>query len=222
MASPPDRPRDDERRLGPTLGWPVGETADFLDRPADHRWHRSLGVLFGGGAVVFARCWITASRAKASITSETWRCQPCQLRVSVIEPELGLGGLEGVLDRPAPTLDADQHLERGAGRAPGGEVGQAGIAEAAPDEQATRPGAGLRAADLLGFEIRQLQIGPAPRSGLRPAGGQAPSRGPLVPSPAEARTQADAGKPRAISSAVPATGASPQDQNGCVPATPST
>ena len=33
----------------------------------------------------------------------------------VIEPELGLGGLEGVLDRPAPTLDADQHLERQAG-----------------------------------------------------------------------------------------------------------
>ena len=33
--------------------------------------------------MVFARCWITASRAKASITSETWRCQPCQLRVSL-------------------------------------------------------------------------------------------------------------------------------------------
>src|SRR3954464_14922158 len=78
----------------------------------------------------------------------------------VVEPELGLGGLERVLDRPAPTLDADQHLERGAGRAPGGGVGQAGIAEAAPDEQATRPGAGLGAAGLLGFEIRQLQVAP--------------------------------------------------------------
>src|SRR3954471_13338545 len=77
-----------------------------------------------------------------------------------VEPELVLGGLERVLDRPAPALDADQHLERGAGRAPGGEVGQAGIAEAAPDEQATRPGAGLGAADLLGFEIRRLQVGP--------------------------------------------------------------
>src|SRR3954449_863291 len=128
----------------------------------------------------------------------------------VVEPELGLGGLERVLDRPAPTLDADQHLERGAGRAPGGEVGQAGIAEAAPDEQATRPGAGLGAADLLGLEIRPLQVGPV----VEPR--------PLGAVTAERRTQADAGEPRAIPSAVPATGASPQDQNGRVPATPST
>ena len=34
-----------------------------------------------------------------------------------------------------------------------------------------------------------------------------------MPSPAERRTQADAGKAWAISSAVPATGASLQDQN---------
>ena len=125
----------------------------------------------------------------------------------VLEPELGLGGLERVLDRPAPTLDTDQHRERGPAWAPGGEVSQAGIAEAAPDEQAARPGAGRRAADLLGIQIRQLQIRP---------------RGPLVPSPAERRAQADAGKARAISSAVPATGALPQEQNGCVPVTPST
>src|SRR3954452_7972389 len=44
-------------------------------------------------------------------------------RLVVVEPELVLGGLERILDRPAPALDTDQHLERGAGRAPGGEVG---------------------------------------------------------------------------------------------------
>jgi len=35
----------------------------------------------------------------------------------VVEPELVLGGLERVLDRPAPALDTDQHLERGTGLA---------------------------------------------------------------------------------------------------------
>src|SRR3954469_17575905 len=44
-------------------------------------------------------------------------------RLVVVEPELVLGGLERVLDRPAPALDTDQQLERGTGRAPSGEVG---------------------------------------------------------------------------------------------------
>jgi hypothetical protein len=41
-----------------------------------------LRILFGGVAV-FARCRMAAIMAKASKTSETWRCQPCQERVSL-------------------------------------------------------------------------------------------------------------------------------------------
>ena len=113
----------------------------------------------------------------------------------VIEAELVLGGLERVLDHPAPTFDTNRQVERGSGRAPSGEAGQAGIAEAALDEQAACAGAGLRAADLLGIKIRQLQIGPGLQSGSWLVGGQAPSRTPLVPSPAERHVQAIAGKP---------------------------
>jgi len=35
------------------------------------------------GVVLFARCRIGAIMEKASMTSETWRCQPCQERVSL-------------------------------------------------------------------------------------------------------------------------------------------
>ena len=71
MTSSPDRPGDHKRRLDPALSQSAGETADLLDGPADHRRRGAAAMLFGGGAVVFARWRITASSAKASITSET-------------------------------------------------------------------------------------------------------------------------------------------------------
>src|SRR5436305_13097272 len=40
----------------------------------------------------------------------------------VVEAEFGLRGLESVLDSPPVALDGDEGLDRGAGRAPGGEV----------------------------------------------------------------------------------------------------
>ncbi len=39
----------------------------------------------------------------------------------VMEPELVLGGLEAVLDRPAMSLDTDDSVYSRAGRTPGGE-----------------------------------------------------------------------------------------------------
>ena len=42
----------------------------------------------------------------------------------VIEADLVLGGLERVLDRPAPPLDGHQGLDRRADRTPGREVGE--------------------------------------------------------------------------------------------------
>jgi hypothetical protein len=57
----------------------------------------------------------------------------------VSETQLRLGGLEGVLDGPAPPLNGDQDLDPGPGRAPGGEEGKLPIREAAPDQEPARP-----------------------------------------------------------------------------------
>src|SRR5271155_261653 len=47
----------------------------------------------------------------------------------VVEPELVFGCLEAVLDRPAMALDADQGLDRGPCRTPGGEVGEIAVGD---------------------------------------------------------------------------------------------
>ena len=51
----------------------------------------------------------------------------------VVEAQLILGGLEAVLDRPAPSLNRNQGLDAGCGRAPGGEVGAGPACDRAPD-----------------------------------------------------------------------------------------
>jgi hypothetical protein len=59
---------------------------DFLDRPADEVrvcGIRLAWVFFGVTATVLALLRMIAIMAKASITSETWRCHPCQDRVSL-------------------------------------------------------------------------------------------------------------------------------------------
>src|SRR5512144_841594 len=130
--------------------------------------HRTIGGsarrgAFWGAMTAFARWRITASRAKASMTSETWRCQPCQLRVSLWSSPLG--GLEAVLDRPAATFGTDQGLDGRALRAPGGEKGQALVGEAASDEQAARPQAmAARIALSLCLEVRQHHHTPSRRA----------------------------------------------------------
>src|SRR5215218_2997302 len=60
-----------------------GHAPDLLDRPADQSTgRRALVFVFGGGS--WFAWWRTAAiMAKASITSETCRCQPCQDRVSL-------------------------------------------------------------------------------------------------------------------------------------------
>src|SRR3979490_2421168 len=61
-----------------------GDAADFLDRHTD-QWSRGYSLIFAVvrrlvffGGCELARWRITAIMAKASITRETWRCQPCQ------------------------------------------------------------------------------------------------------------------------------------------------
>src|SRR5690349_25073567 len=61
-----------------------GDTPDFLHRPVDQRrLLRIIVRLLFGGAGMLALRRIAASIAKASMTSETCRCQPCQERVSL-------------------------------------------------------------------------------------------------------------------------------------------
>src|SRR5215211_1065277 len=77
-------PGDDGGGLDVALRQARGNPADFLHRPADQwRLLRIIRRLLFGGARVLALRRMEASIAKASITSETCRCQPCQERVSL-------------------------------------------------------------------------------------------------------------------------------------------
>ena len=83
MGSAPERPCYDVGGLDAALGQFCRDAADFLDGPADQgRAFRRIRRVFGGGAAL-ARQRMAAIMAKASITSETWRCQPCHERVSL-------------------------------------------------------------------------------------------------------------------------------------------
>src|SRR5665648_1000418 len=76
MGSSPERPGDDVRGLDASLSQFCGDAADFLDRPADQC--RALRRVIFGGGMAFARWRMVAIMAKASMTSDTCRCHPCQ------------------------------------------------------------------------------------------------------------------------------------------------
>src|SRR6202521_3848788 len=83
VGAAPERPCDDVRVLDAPLGELHGDAADFLDRPADQEdLVRGRSVVFLG-APALARWRMAAIMAKASMTSETCLCQPCQERVSL-------------------------------------------------------------------------------------------------------------------------------------------
>ena len=83
VGAPPQRPCDDVSGLDAPVGELDGDAADFLDRPADQarRLGGGGGVFLGGTALAWWR--MAVIMAKASITSETCLCQPCQERVSL-------------------------------------------------------------------------------------------------------------------------------------------
>src|SRR5436309_11803921 len=83
MRAAPRGPGDHEGRLDPALLETCGHAADFLDRPAYQRCSLASSFLFWGDVSVLARSRTTAIMAKASITSDTCRCQPCHERVSL-------------------------------------------------------------------------------------------------------------------------------------------
>jgi hypothetical protein len=82
VGSSPRRPGDDASGLDSSLRQPDGDATDLLDGPADQLWRGFVRILFGGVAW-FAWWRIAAIMANASMTSDTWRCQPCQERVSL-------------------------------------------------------------------------------------------------------------------------------------------
>src|SRR3954447_8236072 len=84
MGAAPQGPGDDGGGLDLALRQARGNPADFLHRPADQRrFLRIIVRLLFGGADVWALRRVAVSIAKASMTSETCRCQPCQERVSL-------------------------------------------------------------------------------------------------------------------------------------------
>ena len=85
VSSPPDRPCENAVDRDAPLSELDSDATDFLDRPADQERclvRRRGGVFLGAGSAL-ARWRMTAIMAKASMTRETWRCQPCQERVSL-------------------------------------------------------------------------------------------------------------------------------------------
>src|SRR3954467_15863970 len=84
MGAAPEGPGDDGGGLDLALPQARGNPADFLHRPADQRrFLRIIRRLLFGGAGMLALTRMAVSIAKASMTSETCRCQPCQERVSL-------------------------------------------------------------------------------------------------------------------------------------------
>ena len=79
ISAAPQGPGDDGGGLDLALRQAPSNSADFLHRPADQwRLLRIIRRLLFGGAGVLAWRRMAASMAKASMTSETCRCQPCQ------------------------------------------------------------------------------------------------------------------------------------------------
>src|SRR3954452_5103681 len=84
MGAAPEGPCDNLGGLDLALRQAPSNSADFLHRPADQQCLlRIIRRLLFGGARVLAWWRMAASMAKASMTSETCRCQPCQERVSL-------------------------------------------------------------------------------------------------------------------------------------------
>ena len=82
MGASPARPCDDVSGSYTALSKLVGDPPNLLDRPADQILMVRILDLFGG-VTLLARYRITAIMAKASMTRETWRCQPCHERLSL-------------------------------------------------------------------------------------------------------------------------------------------
>ena len=86
MSASPERQCNDMGGMNLLRCEAGGDAPDFLYRPADQLAvlrHADRIFFWGSKGRVLVRLGRTAIIANASITSETWRCQPCQERVSL-------------------------------------------------------------------------------------------------------------------------------------------
>jgi hypothetical protein len=92
----------------------------------------SGGFVLGGGMLVAWRR-MAAIIAKASMTSETWRCQPCHERVSLCSSPssfLAVSKLSSIALR----CPLDQGFDACSSRTPGAEKRQVTISDVAADQ----------------------------------------------------------------------------------------
>ena len=162
---------------------------------------------------------MAAGIAKASMTSATCRRQPFQAcpgeswgaGLAVVEAQFVFGHLEAVLDGPAPSFHSDQHRNRRAGGAPGGEKGRSAISDITADHKAPGPQTGRGLVVFGRLKVGQFQIGPVEQPFAFAAG------------PADNRCPAEGSSVSAIAAAVPAIGGLlPQELNWLMALTPGT
>src|SRR3954463_10156670 len=92
----------------------------------------------------------------------------------VVEAEFGLGGLEAVLDRPAPPFDSNQRLDAGPCRAPRGEVGAVAPSPADRRFQAEESNSFAMSSAVLdtsGLPIQEWKVYPPETNSLSEAAG---------------------------------------------------
>src|SRR4051795_6826631 len=162
MGAAPQGPGDDEGGFDLALRQARSNTADFLYRPADQsRLLRIIVRLLFGGAGVLALRRMAASMAKASMASETCRCQPCQERVSLCRgptrfwPSRSRPRWPSVGPRPLPGFPF--RSRRGTKSS---EKGQLAISDSAADKKAPGPQTGQALVVFGRFKIGEFHIGP--------------------------------------------------------------
>src|SRR5689334_18848264 len=213
MGAAPEGPCDDGGGLDLALRQACGDTADFLYRPADQpRLLRIIVRLLFGGVGVLALRRMAASIAKASMTSETCRCQPCQERVSLwSRPNsfLAVSKLSSMAQR-RPSTATRVFISVPAGH----QVAKKARSPSAMLRRIRRP---------LVHRPDRVSLYSAPSRSASSRQAQSNSRSPLLPAPADNRYQAEGSSVLAIAAAVPATGGlAPQELNWLLLLTPST
>ena len=160
MRSSPEGPGDKARWVDAPLRKLCGYAANFLNGPADKRRAK--------GSAVSLPCWpgfgpmTDRGHHGESEHDERDVAMPSMpgAGLVMIEAQLVFRRLEAVFDGPAAAFHADQFVDGGSRRSPGGEEGQVVICDGAADQKAARPKTGAAGIVFAGVEIGQFHISP--------------------------------------------------------------